>query len=103
ARGASPDNSEVQELSSELDTVNAALPNFNSANVPLHYSYYVIFSFTARRCCRRQHGHLGSAATSLKASGRRMEAIELGTCHSGRTGSPPRLEPRGERRGLGPP
>jgi len=32
------------------------------------YSYCVIFPFTTRRCCRRQHGHLGSAATSLKAS-----------------------------------
>src|ERR1700761_7895274 len=32
-----------------------------------------------------------------------MEAIELGTCRSGRTGSPPRLEPRGERRCFDPP
>src|SRR6201997_4322848 len=32
-----------------------------------------------------------------------MLAIELGTCRSGRTGSPPRLEACGERRGFDPP
>src|ERR1700749_3326259 len=32
-----------------------------------------------------------------------MLAIELGTCRSGRTGGPPRLEACGERRGFDPP
>src|SRR3954471_23605117 len=50
------------------------------------------FSFTTPRCCRRQHGHLGSALTSRTASCRRMVAIECGTCRSGRTGSPSRPE-----------
>src|SRR4051812_9502709 len=67
------------------------------------YSYCVIFSFTAPRCCRRQHGHLGSALTSRTASCRRMLAIECGTGRSGRTGSASRPETGGECRCFDPP
>src|SRR3954464_13999657 len=67
------------------------------------YSYCVIFPFTNTRRWRKQHGHLGSVLTSLTVSSRRIEAIECGTCRSGRTGSAPRLGAGGERRCFDPP